>query len=294
MTSISICICTFNRPHLLERVLESIANSTIAPYEIVVSEDGDTIVETQKICAKYDRVRFIKGPGVSSLSANRNTVVRAARGAYVALMDDDATLCFDFIETAQFELQHVDTMTILTGDIIEYGNRIKPTNPTFWGHFAGPSGASLRTINLNSNVIPKKAFDVTQFDELIKYGYEDMDLCSSLISKGYSIKYVPDLNNNHSPPRKSATDSSRLKGMGEAARYYTTFKRYYVWERNIAKFLVYLFLAPLHQTLHWLKKGQIGRVPSTISHYFWAIRNFREFIQTVKIVSCRSSSTGSG
>ena len=175
--SLTLCICTANRPDVLRRCLRAIADGTRPPAEVLVSDDSPDGTETQAVCADFD-VRYLPGP---------------RRG-----------LCAHRYET----------------------------------------------IHLNCNLFPRTAFDHAGFDESIVYGYEDMDLCSHLLSQGFHIRYCPELLNDHIRPAGVPTKRYRQK---EEARFYVSLKRYLLWDKHTAKAGIYLVLAPLQRAAHSIK-----------------------------------------
>lgn len=90
----SVCICTHNRSDLLGRCLESLLRQQypIEEYEVVVvdnaSEDGTAVV-ISKYAAKAANMRSCYEPEIG-LSKARNRAGGAARGEWLAYLDDDA------------------------------------------------------------------------------------------------------------------------------------------------------------------------------------------------------------
>jgi glycosyltransferase involved in cell wall biosynthesis len=81
---------TFNRARLLERALASALNQTYRRLEVIVVDDAspdNTPVVVRN--AADDRVRYIRHDANKGGSAARNTGIRAARGEYIAFLDDD-------------------------------------------------------------------------------------------------------------------------------------------------------------------------------------------------------------
>ena len=95
--SVSVALVTRNRPRSLERCLESWRRQTVAPDEIVVSDDSDveTAAETEQIALRYG-CRYIRGPR-RGLYANRNHVSLACRGTHIVSADDDHTHPADYL-----------------------------------------------------------------------------------------------------------------------------------------------------------------------------------------------------
>ncbi len=219
---IAMCICTSGRPAALARCLDSIAEGSKLPAEVIVSDDSldlSMAAQVKACCASYEFARYVSGPR-RGLCANRNHVIRTSRGTHVSLLDDDGTLGLDFVERAE-ALAAGMRNTILTGDVLEGGSfRQQPTNPRFLGHFGRPprGGEGLENINLNCNLFPRNAFNVASFDEEIVYGYEDTDLCVQLLIAGFHIRYVPELVNAHHPPPRSAAEQFYVASLAERAR----------------------------------------------------------------------------
>lgn len=101
----SVVICSYNRiEHVLPSV-ESVLAQTLpsGEYEVVVvdncSTDG-TAEAVQALAADHPEVRYLY-EGRLGLATARNTGWQAARGTYVAFLDDDARAGTDWLETAR-------------------------------------------------------------------------------------------------------------------------------------------------------------------------------------------------
>ena len=87
---ISVVIPTFNRPQLVTRAVRSVLKQTLEPVEIIVVIDGpdpNTVEELQKI--ENPRVKLIELQVKMGPAGARNAGIRAARGTWIALLDDD-------------------------------------------------------------------------------------------------------------------------------------------------------------------------------------------------------------
>ncbi|MDO8969976.1 MAG: glycosyltransferase family A protein, partial [Saprospiraceae bacterium] len=96
---ISICICTFNRAHILALCLESLAQLRDPrpkhDLEVIVidnnSSDGTSDL-VQGLIPEYPfRLRYIF-EGEQGLSAARNRAIEEAAGDYLAFLDDECTM----------------------------------------------------------------------------------------------------------------------------------------------------------------------------------------------------------
>jgi GT2 family glycosyltransferase/glycosyltransferase involved in cell wall biosynthesis len=282
--TLSLCICTANRPTVLRRCLTSIEQGQSLPVEVVVGDDTLDGSETAAVCGEFPFVRYVRGPR-RGLCSNRNVVIAAALGDYVALLDDDSEVTPEFVRLAHELIASADGRTIFTGDVMEHGvDRVPPSNPTFWGHLGKPLAAmgQCETIHLNCNIFPRSAFEIARFDERIVYGYEDMDLCQQMLASGYRIEYRRQLVNLHLPPPKTRELRRSQDEQAERARYYTSLKRYMLWQSRPIRALLYAALAPLHQAAHHLLHRQLSQALVGFSDMSWAVHQALEFRKTAR------------
>ena len=88
---VSVIIPTYNREHCIAQAIESALGQTHRNVEIIVIDDGSTDGTATRIEKRYqgdDRVNYIHQPN-GGVSAARNRGLRAATGAYIALLDSD-------------------------------------------------------------------------------------------------------------------------------------------------------------------------------------------------------------
>ena len=86
MPLVSVIIPTRNRAHLLHRTLESVLKQSSENLEVIVVDDGST----EAVAASADpRVRVLRSPKPTGVSAARNRGIAGARGEWIAFCDDD-------------------------------------------------------------------------------------------------------------------------------------------------------------------------------------------------------------
>jgi teichuronic acid biosynthesis glycosyltransferase TuaG len=90
--AVSAVISTYNRRMACERALESVLEQTLAPVEVLVCDDGSTD-GTEAMLAEASRreprVRHLRGERTGVPGITRNIGLRAARGEWIAFLDDD-------------------------------------------------------------------------------------------------------------------------------------------------------------------------------------------------------------
>ena len=102
---ISVVLCTYNRCELMAAALQSVCEQTLNPscYEVIVvdnnSMDG-TKQHVAEVIRRHSHVRYCFEEK-QGLSYSRNAGFRAARGPYVAYIDDDCTVPNGWLAIAQ-------------------------------------------------------------------------------------------------------------------------------------------------------------------------------------------------
>jgi len=87
---VSIVIPTFNRAALLTRALASVRRQTHCDWEAIVVDDGSADATAAAVAGFDDRrIRYLRHAANRGGSAARNTGIRAARGDFIAFLDDD-------------------------------------------------------------------------------------------------------------------------------------------------------------------------------------------------------------
>jgi glycosyltransferase involved in cell wall biosynthesis len=97
----SVVIPCYNVAATIEDTIASVASQTCADLEIIAVDNNSTdktAAVLAKIAVTEPRLRVISEP-VQGISAVRNAGVRAARGAYIALLDGDDLFDPDYLET---------------------------------------------------------------------------------------------------------------------------------------------------------------------------------------------------
>lgn len=242
--SISLCICTMNRPDDLDRCLKAVFQSSILPDEVIVSDDSLDSQPAQSVVANYPGVIYQQGPR-RGLSPNRNACIRASKGSHIIFIDDDVCVPPNFFATARKIIDRCDDRAIVTGYEIKHGEKtekVVPHNLDFWGLQRVPVRDDYRAIVINSTIFPRRLFQQASFDENLRYGSEEIDMAVHAVAMGYRIVYDNSLYVDHYP---SPINREQYQQFIHASRLYATLKSYWQYERSAFKALAYLLLAPL-------------------------------------------------
>ncbi len=265
--SITLCICTMNRPDDLNRCLESVFQNNEIPDEIIVSDDSPDGRANQEVIAKYLGVIYQEGPH-RGLGANRNACITSAQCGYLIFIDDDVRVPPDFFAIAKRLIASSDSKTIITGYEINYGgggrweghvHKVMPQNPDFWGFQQVPISKNFGAIVINSTIFPQCLFQEAFFDEHLRYGSEEIDMAQHAISLGYRIVYEDCFYVEHYP---SPINRDHYHQFIDASRLYATAKAYWQYERSPLKTLAYILLAPLQLAGSAVRRGNISALLS--------------------------------
>ena len=88
--SVSLVICTRDRPAELARCLASLSDQVRRPDEVLVVDNASRTDETRQVCEAAD-VRYVREPR-GGLDIARNTGARMSTGDIIAYTDDDVIL----------------------------------------------------------------------------------------------------------------------------------------------------------------------------------------------------------
>lgn len=197
---VSVVIPTRGRPDLLRRALASVQEQTVPWWEAIVVVDGRDRVTESFLQEQTDpRIRFVVNERSLGGAEARNVGVRAAKGEWIALLDDDDEWMPDRIARQFVDLPHDHNgMVIGFCRLIvraPHGEYLWPRRPPVPGEhiseylfarrslFAGEGGIHTSTI-----VAPRSLFSRIPFDEALPR-YQDTDWVLRASAAGATLRY---------------------------------------------------------------------------------------------------------
>lgn len=210
--TVSIVICTRNRPEQLARCLQSLQNLSQRPHEIIVVDNAPSDDATMQI-AKMSGVKYVKEPR-PGLSIARNTGIRYSTGEIIAFTDDDVVVHPDWIIRLQeaFDDPKVMSVTglVLPGELeteaqvmfekhlgcFNFGYQPKTYDSDYF-KLTKVFGAPVWYIGAGANMaILRQAVNlVGEFDERLGAGAagcsEDSEFWYRLLAAGWICRYYP-------------------------------------------------------------------------------------------------------
>jgi glycosyltransferase involved in cell wall biosynthesis len=122
---ITIGITCYNAADTIERAIISAAQQSWPSKEIVVVDDASTdgsVDAIHRVCATYREIRLLRHEANRGYPASLNTILKAARGEFVAFFDDDDQSREDRLER-QWQRIHEYERAHGTSLVFCYSNR---------------------------------------------------------------------------------------------------------------------------------------------------------------------------
>jgi len=181
---VSAIIATYKRASLVSRAIESVRRQAYSNLEIIVVDDGSPDNTESVVRAIPDeRIRYIRHEKNKGLPAGRNTGIRAAKGVFIAFLDDDDEWRVDKIERQLKLIEKYDA--VLCGVLVDGWRLSIHPHPTI-------SLDDLRRGSFEPSGMLVKAAVIKEllFDENLRQG-EDWDAFIR-IAEDHTVGYDPE------------------------------------------------------------------------------------------------------
>jgi GT2 family glycosyltransferase len=272
--TVSVIVCTRNRPGELERLLGSLASMPLQPTEIIVVDNAPTSSLTEEVVAAAEGCRYVLEPR-PGLSIARNRGVRATIGDIVAFVDDDTVVHPDWLWRLAACFDSPDTMAV-TGLVLpaaleteaqlafqrelgglNHGYRRVRFDSEFFADWE-PRGVPAWFVGAGANMaFRREAFrKVGGFDERLGAGAagcsEDSEIWYRLLADGWTCIYEPSavVFHHHRDDWESLLAQARSYMRGHVAALFVQFAR--CRDRgNLHRALIAL---PRHFTRHLVRE----------------------------------------
>ena len=200
---VSVCIAHYNRPELLAQAMASIEAQDYGRFEVVIVNDGSTNPASRAFLDRLEaswthRPLRVLHQENRYLGAARNAAVKAARGEYVLIMDDDNLMMPAQIATYS-RAASCSGADILTSVMQNFRGKDAPapgTKPL--SRFLPVGGAAVTGLFWNiygdaNALIRKTAYEaIGGFTEDRGLSYEDWELFGRAVLAGYRLEVVPE------------------------------------------------------------------------------------------------------
>ena len=195
---ICVCVCTYKRPHLLKRLLQSLAiqeTGSLFTYSIVVA-DNDQLRSAELAVSEFAAassvpIQYCVEPK-QNISLARNRAIASARGEFVALIDDDEFCTSNWLLTLFEACQQYGVDGVL-GPVKRHFDEKPPkwiVKGSFYERHVFPTGTILDWRDgRTGNVLLKRhifAAALPPFRPEFRGG-EDQDFFRRMIDEGYAF-----------------------------------------------------------------------------------------------------------
>ena len=240
--SVSLIVCTRDRPKQLAACLRAVTALRPPPEELIVVDNAPSDSATETVVGEFAGARYIVEPK-PGLSAARNAGIAAASCELIAFTDDDVEVPENWISRIKQSLSRPDRMALsglmLPGELeteaqVAFQTRRKrgialPFRPLTFDMAFFESwrsrGVPCWLIGAGANMaFRRQVFDtVGLFDERLGAGAagcsEDSEMWYRILARGYACRYEPDCVVRHSHRRtyKEARTQAYLYMRGHAA-----------------------------------------------------------------------------
>lgn len=300
--SVSVVICTRDRPEQLAKCLRSLQNLSQPLHQIVVVDNAPTSDATRQLVAQMPDIQYVleARPG---LSVARNTGIRHSTGDLIAFTDDDVSVHPDWITRLQQSFQDSKVMAVtglvLPGEleteaqlIFEkgFGGFTQGYHPlTFDTQFfeeMKPQGVPVWDIGAGANMaFRRKAFElVGDFDERLGAGAsgcsEDSEFWYRLLAEGWVCRYEPTAVVYH----YHRSNLDRLKHQmfqymrGHVAALLVQFARYKHWG-NLRRLFITLPKYYINRFVEGLRNGFQSLNRTLLSEVFGCFSGVKFYLQ---------------
>jgi hypothetical protein len=223
---VTVVVLSYNRPELLEKALQSIAQQTFRHIDVlVVDNQSASSGRVHDVVSASPGVRLIANDRNLGFTGGMNRGLEEARGIYVYLTEDDLELEADCVGLLVDYLEHHPNVGI-AGPVM--WNRHSPTIRCAGGQFRMGSVFQMSVTAAGARALPDSEPFETMFlpgamvagrtallrelggfhPDFFMY-QEDVELCARVLERGLDIAIVPRARvYHHEPP--DASDSPLL------------------------------------------------------------------------------------
>lgn len=205
--AVTVIVPNWNGQALLEACLEALRRQTLPPTEVILVDNGSTDGSIELVKTRYPEVQILPYPQNRGFSVAVNAGIRRAKGAYVALLNNDTRVDPGWLQASVEALESNREFGVCAPKMLNY------FSPAYIdaigvGCIAGAFGYSIGAFELDQGqydapievfgacagaaVYRREVFElVGEFDEEFFAYYEDVDWDFRARATGVRCLYVP-------------------------------------------------------------------------------------------------------
>lgn len=231
---VSIIVPTFNRPEMLRCALQSILVQTYTNFEIIVVNDGgEDIQELLGPLNTRNNIVYLQHETTRERSAARNSGLKAARGKYIAYLDDDdryypdhLRVLVNFLESSRVKVAYSDAYRAV--ETFENNTYVVKQRQLLYSSAFDPNRLLVENLFPNLCIMHAKECTSTvgMFDETYQT-HEDWEMWLRM-SREYTFHHIPVITAEYSYRNdKTNTSTARLAEFNETrVRIYQQYRHF--------------------------------------------------------------------
>ena len=190
---ISVCIATYNGERFIQEQIDSILCQLSSDDEIIVSDDGSTD-DTISIINSIDdkRIRVIEGPRKQSPTSNFECALKASKGDYIFMSDQDDVWKPNKVKICMEWLQRYDCVV---SDAEVTDSSLNPLYPSLYAIMQVRQGRIYNTIWKNGYTGCCMAFRRNVLEASLPFP-KDIPMydiwIGNVAAYKYNVKFIPD------------------------------------------------------------------------------------------------------
>lgn len=190
---ISVCIATYNGERFIREQIDSILRQLSSDDEIIVSDDGSTD-NTVSIINSIDdkRIRVIEGPRKQSPTSNFECALKASKGDYIFMSDQDDVWKPNKVKICMEWLQRYDCVV---SDAEVTDSSLNPLYPSLYAIMQVRQGRIYNTIWKNGYTGCCMAFRRNVLEASMPFP-KDIPMhdiwIGNVAAYKYNVKFIPD------------------------------------------------------------------------------------------------------
>jgi GT2 family glycosyltransferase len=229
---VSIIILSYNGEKVLKKCLESVLNLNFNKKDLeVILVENNSQDKSLKIAEGYKRIKIIKNKSNLGFAAGNNIGINIAKGKYIVLLNNDATLERNWLKKL-IPILEKDKKIGVIGGKIKYKNEktwFSGAKVYFGGfvrhNYLGDKSGECDYVACAAVILKKSVLEkVGLFDESFFLYGEDAELCMRIKKAGYKIFYNPNAVSYHLIEEKR---------MSSHEEYYEQRNRVYLYAKNL-------------------------------------------------------------
>ena len=229
---VSIIIPNKDHTDMLDRCLQSIERSSYGNYEIIIVENNSEKEETFEYYKKIvsDRIKVIYWKGIFNYSAINNFGVKASRGDFLVLLNNDVeVISTGWLEEMLSNCQRKDVGIVGTklyypDDTVQHagiivgiggvaGNVFTGLPRKFSGYFHKASiQQDLSAVTAACMMVKRSVYEEAGgLEEKLQVAFNDVDFCLRVRSFGYLVVYDPYVELYHYESKTRGAEDTKEK-----------------------------------------------------------------------------------